>query len=63
MDSWLVTVPTIASTDAPGSAEALQYTDDHQLDRVVILKRNPDVIIVNSKIIAEAPTRFFGGNG
>jgi glycerol dehydrogenase len=59
MDSWLVMVPTIASTDAPCSAEALQYTDDHQFDREVKLKRNPDVIIVDSKIIAEAPTRFF----
>jgi glycerol dehydrogenase len=59
MDSWLVMVPTIASTDAPCSAEALQYTEDHQFDREIKLKRNPDVIIVDSKIIAEAPPRFF----
>jgi glycerol dehydrogenase len=59
MDLPLVIVPTIASTDAPCSAEALQYTDDHQFDREIKLKRNPDVIIVDSQIIAEAPTRFF----
>jgi glycerol dehydrogenase len=59
MDLPLVMVPTIASTDAPCSAEALQYTDDHQFDREIKLKRNPDVIIVDSKIIAGAPTRFF----
>ena len=59
MDSWLVMVPTIASTDAPCSAEALQYTEDHQFDREIKLKRNPDVVIVDSKIVAEAPTRFF----
>ncbi len=58
MDLCLVMVPTIASTDASCSAEALQYTDDHQFDREIKLKRNPDVIIVDSKIIAEAPTRF-----
>jgi glycerol dehydrogenase len=58
-DLWLVIVPTIASTDAPCSKEALQYTEDHRLDRVVELKRNPDVVIVDSKIIVEAPTRFF----
>jgi glycerol dehydrogenase len=58
-DLWLVIVPTIASTDAPCSREALQYTEDHRLDREVILKRNPDVVIADSKIIAEAPTRFF----
>ena len=59
MDLPLVILPTIASTDAPCSREALQYTDDHQFDREIKLKRNPDVIIVDSKIIAEAPTRFF----
>lgn len=57
-DLWLVIVPTIASTDAPCSKEALQYTEDHRLDRVVELKRNPDVVIVDTKIIAEAPTRY-----
>jgi glycerol dehydrogenase len=59
MDLPLVIVPTIASTDAPCSAEALQYTDDHKFDREIKLKRNPDVIIVDSRVIAEAPTRFF----
>ena len=59
MDLPLVLIPTIASTDAPCSRESLQYTDDHQLDREIKLKRNPDVIIVDSRIIAEAPTRFF----
>jgi glycerol dehydrogenase len=59
MDLPLVTVPTIASTDAPCSAEALQYFENHQLDRVITIKRNPDVVLVDSKIIAEAPTRFF----
>lgn len=58
-DLWLVIVPTIASTDAPCSREALQYTEDHRLDREVFLKRNPDIVIADSKIIAEAPTRFF----
>ncbi len=57
-DLWLVIVPTIASTDAPCSKEALQYTADHHLDRVVELNRNPDVIMVDTRIIAEAPTRF-----
>ena len=59
MDLPLVIVPTIASTDAPCSREALQYTDDHRFDRELKLKRNPDLVLVDSKIIAEAPTRFF----
>jgi glycerol dehydrogenase len=58
-DLSIVMVPTVASTDAPCSAEALQYTEDHRFDREIKLKRNPDVVIVDSKIIAEGPTRFF----
>jgi len=59
MDLPVIMVPTVASTDAPCSAEALQYTEDHRFDREIKLKRNPEVVIVDSKIIAEAPTRFF----
>ncbi|MBN2420614.1 MAG: glycerol dehydrogenase, partial [Deltaproteobacteria bacterium] len=55
----LVIVPTIASTDAPCSSVALQYTEDHVIDDIVILKRNPDLVLVDTRIIAEAPTRFF----
>ena len=59
MDLPLVIVPTIASTDAPCSSAAVQHKEDHQFDRVVKLKRNPDVVIVDSKIIADSPTRYF----
>ncbi|MFH1241900.1 MAG: glycerol dehydrogenase [Pseudomonadota bacterium] len=59
LDSRLVIIPTVASNDAPCSALAVQYTDNHVLDRFLILKRNPDVVLVDSKIIAEAPTRYF----
>lgn len=55
----LVIIPTIASTDAPCSSAALQYTEDHVIDDIVLLKRNPDLVLVDTKIIAEAPTRFF----
>ncbi len=59
MDLPIAIVPTVASTDAPCSAEALQYTDDHRFDREIKLKRNPDLVIVDSKVIVEAPSRFF----
>ena len=58
-DLPLAIIPTIASTDAPCSSVALQYTEDHVIDDIVILKRNPDLVIVDTRIIAEAPTRFF----
>ncbi|MBI4776185.1 MAG: glycerol dehydrogenase [Deltaproteobacteria bacterium] len=59
LDSRLVIIPTVASNDAPCSALSVQYTDHHTLDRFLILRRNPDVVLVDSKIIANAPTRYF----
>lgn len=59
MGSALVIIPTVASNDAPCSALSVQHTEDHMLDRFLILRRNPDVVLVDSKVIAEAPTRYF----
>jgi glycerol dehydrogenase len=59
LDSRLVILPTVASNDAPCSALAVQYKENHMLDRFLILRRNPDVVLVDSKIIAEAPSRYF----
>ena len=59
LDSGLVILPTIASNDAPCSALSVQYSDNHMLDRFLILRRSPDVVLVDSRIIADAPTRFF----
>jgi glycerol dehydrogenase len=59
LGSALVIIPTVASNDAPCSALSVQHTEDHKLDRFLILKRNPDVVLVDSQVIAEAPTRYF----
>lgn len=57
--SCLVIVPTVASNDAPCSALSVQYNEKHVLDRFLILSRNPDVVLVDSKVIVQAPTRYF----
>ena len=59
LGSALVIIPTVASNDAPCSALSVQYKENHMLDRFLILRRNPDVVLVDSKVIAEAPTRYF----
>jgi glycerol dehydrogenase len=59
LGSSLVIIPTVASNDAPCSALSVQYNEHHMLDRFLILKRNPDVVLVDSKIIAESPTRYY----
>ena len=54
----IIIVPTIASTDAPCSALAVIYTEAGAFDRYLVLPRNPDVVIVDSTVIVQAPARF-----
>ena len=57
-DARIVTVPTIASTDAPCSAVAVRYTTEGVCEEAMFLSRNPDAVIVDSALIAKAPVRF-----
>jgi len=54
----IVIVPTIASTDAPCSAVAVRYTEDGVYQEAHSLGRNPDMVIVDSAVIVNAPVRF-----
>ena len=51
-------VPTIASTDAPTSAVAVIYTAAGAFLRYLFLPRNPDLVLVDTQVIAEAPVRY-----
>jgi len=51
-------VPTIASTDAPTSAVAVLYHPDGSVDHCVFMPRNPDIVLVDTAVIARAPKRF-----
>lgn len=59
VDLPMIIIPTIASTDAPCSACAVIYTDDGEFEKALVLRRNPDVVLVDTDIIAKAPVRFF----
>jgi glycerol dehydrogenase len=59
LNAALVIIPTIASSDAPCSAVSVQYHDDHSLDRIMMVKRNPDIVLTDSEIIAKSPGRYF----
>ncbi|AHY47016.1 Glycerol dehydrogenase-related enzyme [Rubrobacter radiotolerans] len=54
----LVIVPTIASTDAPTSAVAVVYEDDGAFKEYRFFAKNPNVVLVDTAIIAGAPVRF-----
>lgn len=58
IDADMISVPTIASTDAPVSSVAVIYSDEHIQTGAVFLKRAPSAVIVDSRIIANAPARL-----
>lgn len=55
----IVIVPTIASNDSPTSRLAVLYTEAHVLAEVRLMGTNPDVVLVDTAVIAQAPARFF----
>ncbi|MCY0150118.1 glycerol dehydrogenase [Hoeflea sp. G2-23] len=55
----IVIVPTIASNDSPTSRLSVIYKEDHSISEVRLMATNPDAVLVDSKLIVEAPVRFF----
>ncbi len=53
-----IMAPTIASTDAPCSSVCVVYTPQGVFQRADILPRNPDAVIVDTQVVAQAPARF-----
>lgn len=57
-------VPTVASTDAPCSAQSVIYTEDGVFERLELLPHNPDLVLVDTQVAASAPAHFLiGGVG
>jgi glycerol dehydrogenase len=54
----VVTCPTIASSDAPCSALSVVYTEEGVFEQYRIYGRNPDLVLVDTQVIAESPARF-----
>lgn len=54
----LIIVPTIAAQDAPTSHSAVLYHADGSFDDYAYFKQSPSVVLVDTKVVAKAPTRF-----
>ncbi|GAA3579393.1 bifunctional L-1,2-propanediol dehydrogenase/glycerol dehydrogenase [Amycolatopsis ultiminotia] len=52
------TFPTMASTDAPCSALSVIYTEDGGFSEYRFFPRNPDLVLVDSQVVANAPAQF-----
>lgn len=51
-------VPTIASTDAPCSALSVIYTDEGEFEEYLFLPANPNVVLLDTEVVANAPARL-----
>ncbi|MDJ0332693.1 glycerol dehydrogenase [Planococcus sp. S3-L1] len=51
----VVVAPTTASTDAPTSALSVIYSDDGVFEGYKFYTKNPDLVLVDSKVIVNAP--------
>jgi glycerol dehydrogenase len=58
LDLPVVNCPTTASSDAPCSALSVLYTDDGAFDGYLFYRRNPDLVLVDTAVIARAPVRL-----
>ena len=50
--------PTAASTDAPCTALSVLYTDEGLLDRYLPLSSNPQLVVMDTAVIAASPVRL-----
>lgn len=51
----VVIVPTVASTDSPCSSLSVVYHDDGTFDHYLFLQSCPDIVLVDTSVIAKAP--------
>ena len=58
LDLPVVNCPTTASSDAPCSALSVLYADDGAFDRYLFYRRNPDLVLVDTAVVARAPVRL-----
>lgn len=54
----VVIVPTIASTDAPCSALSVIYTDEGVFEKYLFLPANPNLVLMDTDVIANSPARL-----
>ena len=58
LDLPVVNCPTVASSDAPCSALSVIYTDDGAFLEYRIYGKNPDLVLVDTQVIAQSPPRL-----
>jgi glycerol dehydrogenase len=58
LDLPIINCPTVASSDAPCSALSVVYSPAGEFERYIFYRRNPDLVLVDTSMIAQAPSRL-----
>ncbi|WP_251908385.1 glycerol dehydrogenase [Lentilactobacillus kefiri] len=58
LDIAVMIAPTIASTDAPCSRLSVIYTEDGAFDHYRFYKKNPEIVLLDTKVIAGGPVHL-----
>lgn len=58
LDSRVAIIPTAASTDAPTSAISVIYSETGVFQKYIYYKKNPDLVLVDTQVISQAPVRL-----
>ena len=58
LDLPVVNCPTVASSDAPCSALSVVYTEEGVFEEYLFYPRNPDLVLVDTYVIAQGPARL-----
>jgi glycerol dehydrogenase len=54
----VIICPTIAATDAPTSHSAVLYHEDGSFDDYAYFKQSPSVVLIDTTVVVNAPSRF-----
>lgn len=54
----VVMAPTVAASDAPCSSVSVVYNEDGTVNGVEYFKTNPELVLVDTDMVAKAPSRF-----
>ncbi len=54
----VIIVPTAASSDAPCSSGSVVYNNDGSFNRVIHPPKSPDIVLVDTRVIVNAPVRL-----
>ncbi|MCY4387998.1 MAG: glycerol dehydrogenase [Desulfurellaceae bacterium] len=58
LDLSVVNCPSIASSDAPCSALSVIYTPEGVFQEYRFYRKNPDLVVVDTSVVAQAPARL-----